>query len=53
MRYGFILEVGRFRLVIRKIFTMREVRHWNRLLRDVVVAPSLQTRSGWTRFSAP
>ncbi|KFR00755.1 hypothetical protein N306_00331, partial [Opisthocomus hoazin] len=40
---GSKLKEGRFRLGIRKkFFTMRAVKHWNRLPREAVAAPSLE-----------
>ncbi|KFR15480.1 hypothetical protein N306_00546, partial [Opisthocomus hoazin] len=39
---GSKLKEGRFRLDIRKkFFPMRVVKHWNRLLKEAVAAPSL------------
>jgi len=41
---GFKLKEGRFRLDIRKkFFTMKVVKQWHRLPRELVDAPSLET----------
>jgi len=42
-RNHFKLKQSRFKIEVRKkVFTQRAVRHWHRLPRDVVDAPSLE-----------
>jgi len=49
---GSRLKEGGFRLDVRKkFFPMRVVRHWHRLPRGAVDAPSLKfSRPGWTKL---
>ncbi|KFV92211.1 hypothetical protein N327_07650, partial [Fulmarus glacialis] len=45
---GFKLKEGRFKLDTRnKFFTVRVVKHWDRLPREMVNAPSLETLKVW------
>jgi len=47
MGNGFKLKEGRYKLDIRKeFFTMRLVRHWNRVTKEAVDAPSLEVLKG-------
>ena len=56
MENGFRLKEGRYRLDIeKKFFSVRPVRHWNRLPRDMVNALPLETRKvrlGWAPLRA-
>ena len=50
---GFKLREGRLRLDIsKKLCTMRVVKHWHRLPRGVVYAPSLEAGQGWATWSS-
>lgn len=40
---GFNMEEGHYRLGIKEFFTMRAVKHWHRLPRELVAAPSMET----------
>jgi len=40
---GFMLKESRFRSDIKKCFTLRAVKHWHRLAREEMDAPSLET----------
>lgn len=49
---GSKLYHGRFRLVIRKHFIKRVVKHWNRLPKEMVDAQTLCIRGIWTVYLA-